>query len=163
MPTPETTPSEEEVEHVFYLAISPSDQLILACLYGHVFGHNSNRNKMVWNEHDRFEQLDSISMFEFDDANVTWRRFSSIGKDQSLFLGLNYPFFVTSTDLKGSGVYVADVREYDVAICSLVSREGQVSITNQDFPVDKKEHLLKAWTIRTPMWFRPSAHAKGNH
>ena len=72
LPTPNTTPSVEELERVFYLAISPSDQLILACLYGHVFGHNSNRNKMVWNEHDRFEQLDSISMFGFDEANVTW-------------------------------------------------------------------------------------------
>ncbi|RCV23517.1 hypothetical protein SETIT_5G012400v2 [Setaria italica] len=61
------------------------------------------------------------------------------------------PFFITSTEFKCNIIYMADVGEYDVAICSL------------DFPVDKKEHLLKAWTIRTPMWFRPSAHAKGNH
>ncbi|RCV18670.1 hypothetical protein SETIT_3G320900v2 [Setaria italica] len=150
------------VEHVFYLAISPSDQLILACLYGHDFGHNSKPSRMVWNEHDRFEQLDSISMFEFDDANVTWRRISSIGKDQSLFLGLNYPFFVTSTNLKGNSIYVADVGNYDVGICSL-GKEGQVSITKQDFPVDEKAHLLKGWTIRTLMWFRPTTHAKAKN
>uniref|UniRef100_K4AJI1 KIB1-4 beta-propeller domain-containing protein n=1 Tax=Setaria italica TaxID=4555 RepID=K4AJI1_SETIT len=72
------------------------------------------------------------------------------------------PLFVTSTDLKGNSVYVADVGNYDVGICSL-GKEGQVSITNQDFPFDEKAHLLKGWTICTPMWFRPTAHAKGNN
>ncbi|RCV10409.1 hypothetical protein SETIT_2G110100v2 [Setaria italica] len=140
LPTPKTTPSEKELERVFYLAIFPSDQLILACMYGHDFGHNNKASRMVWNEHDRFEQLDSISIFEFDDADLTWRRILSIGKDR---------------------VYVADVGNFDVGICSM-GKEGQVSITNQDFSVDEKAHLLQGWIIRTPMWFRPSAHAKGN-
>ncbi|RCV18049.1 hypothetical protein SETIT_3G269300v2 [Setaria italica] len=160
LPMPKTTPSEEELERVLYLAISPSNQLILACLSGHDFGHNNKASRMVWNEHDRFEQLaDSISMFEFDDADVTWRRISSIRKDRSLFLGLNYPFFVTSTDLKGNSIYVAYVRNFAVGICSL-DTEGQVSITNQGFLVDEKACLLQGWTIRTPMWFGPSTHAR---
>jgi hypothetical protein len=100
MPTPETgaseaqsSPNKERHEHVFYLAISPADQLILACLTGHGHGLTANSYRELWNEHDQFLHLDSISLFEFDLESLTWGRITSIGEDQSLFIGLNYPFF----------------------------------------------------------------------
>lgn len=168
MPTPEigaseaqSSPNKERHEHVFYLAISPADQLILACLTGHGHGLTANSYRELWNEHDQFLHLDSISLFEFDLESLTWGRITSIGEDQSLFIGLNYPFFVNSTQqkvhLKGNSVYVADVSDHDVGICSL-SNDGIVSISNLNFPVDEKAHVLIGRTKRTPMWFRPAVH-----
>jgi hypothetical protein len=59
--------------------------------------------------------------------------------------------------LKGNSVYVADVSDHDVGICSL-SNDGIVSISNLNFPVDEKAHVLIGRTKRTPMWFRPAVH-----
>jgi hypothetical protein len=111
---------------------------------------------MVWNEHNRFEHLDGISLHEFDDDSLTWRCVSTIGRNQSLFIGLNYPFFVTSPDLTADSVYLADTVKYDVVICTM-ENEGSVGITKQDYPVDETARLLDGYSVRTLMWFRPTA------
>ncbi|CAL5002428.1 unnamed protein product [Urochloa decumbens] len=117
--------------------------------------------RMVRNEHDLFEHLDGMSIHEFDDANLEWRRILRLGHDTSLFVGLNYPFYVTSADLKGDSVYIADMVNFDVVICSM-DNEGGVSIKRQDFPTDEMVHLLDGRSIRTPMWFRPTAPSRGH-
>ncbi|CAL4988754.1 unnamed protein product [Urochloa decumbens] len=161
LPAPIFPPSEESVERVFYLAISPADQLVLVCLYGHGNWPSPSMARMVRNEHDLFEHLDGMSIHEFDDANLEWRRILRLGHDTSLFVGLNYPFYVTSADLKGDSVYIADMVNFNVVICSM-DNEGGVSIKRQDFPTDEMVHLLDGHSIRTPMWFRPTAPSRGH-
>ena len=84
---------DESPEHVFYLAISPTDQLILICIHGHGEGFYNPSRRMLVSEHDRFQHPDGMSVHILDEEEGTWHRIHELGHGQSLFLGLNYPFY----------------------------------------------------------------------
>jgi len=85
---------DDSPEHVFYLAISPADQLILMCIHGHGEGFYNPSYWMLVSEHDRFEHPDGMSVHMLDEEEATWHRIHELGHGQSLFLGLNKSLFL---------------------------------------------------------------------
>jgi len=84
---------DESPEHVFYLAITPTGQLILICIHGHGEGYYNPSPRLLVSEHDRFQHPDGMSVHILDEEEGTWHRIHELGHGQSLFLGLNYPFY----------------------------------------------------------------------
>ncbi|KAK3141303.1 hypothetical protein QOZ80_4BG0332090 [Eleusine coracana subsp. coracana] len=69
-----------------------------------------------------------VGLYELDDTSSksTWRPVSDIGSDCALFLGANYPFYITvpsgsrgSKHLKPNCIYVADMASSDAAVIDL--------------------------------------------
>ena len=48
---------------------------------------------MLVSEHDRFGHQDGMSVHMLDEEEGTWHHIRELGHGQSLFLGLNYPFY----------------------------------------------------------------------
>ncbi|RLM73882.1 uncharacterized protein C2845_PM15G23660 [Panicum miliaceum] len=87
------------------------------------------------------------------------RRVTVLGGDRALFLGANYPFYITappgSEDLKANCVYVADTPSgYDAGIFDLKKTKGE------DGFVERLACSLMADALRMPMWFRPTTHPR---
>ncbi|CAL4962206.1 unnamed protein product [Urochloa decumbens] len=155
LPEPQLWISEDSKRRMFYLAISPTGRLMLLCMSGHGSGYVDDSMRMVWKPNARFEHVDAMTIQEFVEENEEWRILSSIGRDQCLFVGLNYPFYVNSNGLKANTVYVADVANNDMVMCSMKPGGGD-GITKQNFPVDEAHRLVDGYSVRTPMWFRPT-------
>lgn len=148
--------TEEYDCRVYYLATSPSDQLLLICVHGEYRRFYEPNLRMVVSEHDRIEQPAGISIHVYDDTQHVWRRKRSIGSGLSLFLGLNYPFYGRWNKVKADKVYIANMSNIDSMIFSMDS-EAENSIEKQDYPIEEASRLLDGMSIRTPMWFRPTA------
>jgi hypothetical protein len=50
-----------------------------------------------------------MTVYEFDDAKLSWERIHTIGCKHSIFVGLNYPFHMESEWIKTNSVCVADL------------------------------------------------------
>ncbi|CAM0152103.1 unnamed protein product [Urochloa decumbens] len=155
LPAPDVQLDDDSKRKMFYLAISPTSRLMLVCLFGHGTGYINKSMRMLRKPTDRFEHMDGILIQEFDDEKAEWRHLPSIGHDQSMFLGLNYPFYRRSVDLEADSVYVADVVNNDVLIASL-KKDSTVCITKQNFPINETHRVDNGYSVRTPMWFRPT-------
>ena len=152
---PSVQKTRESTKKLFYLAISPNDQLMLVSLFGHPKRYDTMSMRMVWKPNDTIDDVTGISVHKFVEENSTWVTHTSIGDNQTLFLGLNYPFYVTSKDHEKDSIYVSDVANNDVVIYTL-TKDATVHITKKDFPVDEHNHFDHGYTVRTPMWFRPT-------
>ncbi|CAL5017646.1 unnamed protein product [Urochloa decumbens] len=141
-------------EEVFYFAKSPLDELILISMHGKGATSYMPSYRVVESEHNRFDHISAMIMHKFDDSDGTWQRICRVGLGQSLFLGLNYPFFGSWSGLKPNSVYVANVAHNDVMIIGMGS-EADVGIKMQDYPIKDGFRLLDGHSMRTPMWFRP--------
>ncbi|KAG2558340.1 hypothetical protein PVAP13_8NG122300 [Panicum virgatum] len=150
---------DESAEHVFYLGISPTDQLILICIHGHGEGFYNSSRRMLVSEHDRFGHVDGMSVHMLDEEDGTWHRIRALGHGQSLFLGLNYPFYGNWSRLKSESVCVANIMEIDVVMFSCGS--GQL-VGVQAYPVEEGDRLLDGHSMRTPIWFRPTVPLRGS-
>ena len=84
---------DDSPEHVFYLDITPTGQLILICIHGHGEGFYNPSRRMLVSEHDRFGHQDGMSVHMLDEEEGTWHHIRELGHGRSLFLGLNYPFY----------------------------------------------------------------------
>ena len=149
---------DDSPEHVFYLAISPADQLILMCIHGHGEGFYNPSYWMLVSEHDRFEHPDGMSVHMLDEEEATWHRIHELEHGQSLFLGLNFSFYSKWSRMKSECVCVADMVENDVVTFSCGS--GQLT-EKQDYPVEEGARLLDGHSLRTPIWFLPTVPLRG--
>ncbi|PUZ49240.1 hypothetical protein GQ55_7G310600 [Panicum hallii var. hallii] len=145
----------------FYLATSSRGQLLLICIYGDtelLFKDSRICSRLVFNDMWSFYEL-GMSLHELDAGSGAWRRVTDLGGDRALFLGANYPFYITappgSEDLKASCVYVADMpSSYDAGIFDLKKKKGE------DGFVERLACSLMADTLQMPMWFRPTSHPR---
>jgi hypothetical protein len=71
--------------------------------------------RVLKSELDRFEDVDEIFLFKFDDMRQTWSGIHAIDLGTSPFVGLNYPFHGTWSGTELSSIYVANMMDYDVA------------------------------------------------
>ncbi|CAL4962204.1 unnamed protein product [Urochloa decumbens] len=148
-------------ERVFYLAKSPCDELILICVRGHGPVFMRPYNRVLKSEHDRFEIPDSMILFKYDDARETWRRIRTTDLGASLFVGLNYPFYVTCNAIKPNSVYVANMVGSDVTIFAMQA-ESDVPIEKHNYPIKEQARPGVRQSLRTPMWFRPTVPENNN-
>jgi hypothetical protein len=155
----------------FYLAASGDDghqQLLLIYIYGYeiedVYKYHRTYpwdervlHRMVFDKRRSFGDR-GMSVHELDASSGTWRRVTDFGGDRALFLGANYPFFVTvrhETGLEADCVYLADTPSgYDVAIFDL-KKEGHGS----DGHIKQQLHYsLVNEPFQMPMWFLPTEY-----
>ncbi|CAL4886802.1 unnamed protein product [Urochloa decumbens] len=158
MPSPENDRIEGCTGCVFYLAKSPADELLLIGVQGHCHRAPSSGRVLV-SEHDVFKHIDGVTLHKFDYTHGTWERSHTIGLGQSLFLGLNYPFYGSWSGIKRNSLYVADMGGKDVLTFELKD-EGEAIIERHDFPREEAVRLLDGHSMRTPMWFRPTLPSK---
>lgn len=154
----------------FYLAASVCGQrLMLMCIHGYdvarayLYGRRSRCwdsrvwSRLVFDDRRSFCEL-GMSLHELDAGGGSWRRVTDLGGDRALFLGANYPFYLTvrhrfgSADLEADCVYLADTPYgYDTAIFDL--KEG----TGGDGHIKQQLYYsLEADPLQMPMWFVPT-------
>ncbi|CAL4962201.1 unnamed protein product [Urochloa decumbens] len=146
---------EETSDQVLYLAISPRDELMLICVHGKVPPDYKPSSRMLQSEHDWFEEISGMTVHKFLDSDGTWEQIHNIGLDQSLFVGLNYPFCGTWSGIKPNSVYVSNLAEWDIMVFDMDGAEDAV-FQMQDYPVVDDVRLPDGHSMRTPMWFRPT-------
>ncbi|CAN6229844.1 unnamed protein product [Urochloa humidicola] len=165
--TPAMVQGPEEIEmsshhygRGFYLAASSDGQLLLIYIYGDTntseLKDNRVYNRLVFNDRWSFYEY-GMSIHELDACSGEWRRVADIGDDRALFLGANYPFYITvppgSEDLTTNCVYVADTPSgYDVGIFDLKTGEDEL--------LERVTYSLMADPLQMPMWFRPTTHPR---
>jgi hypothetical protein len=163
----------------FYLAKSIVDELLVICVHGNekmyydhscqvVLHENGNHKRyyappssrrVLVNVHDNFYNIHAITVYNFDDAKLSWERIHTISCKHSIFVGLNYPFHMESEWIKPISVCVADLDNTDVIIFSMEpGKEQSMQLIN--LPIKKDARLLNRHSIRTPMWFRPTRPSK---
>ncbi|PWZ38202.1 hypothetical protein Zm00014a_023136 [Zea mays] len=154
----------------FYLAASGDDghqQLLLIYIYGYeiedVYKYHRTYpwdervlHRMVFDKRRSFGDR-GMSVHELDASSGTWRRVTDFGGDRALFLGANYPFFVTvrhETGLEADCVYLADTPSgYDVAIFDLKEGHGSDGHIKQQL-----HYSLVNEPFQMPMWFLPTEY-----
>jgi hypothetical protein len=119
---------------VFYLAKTPADELILICVQGSGETLKRPYYRVLKSELDRFEDVDEIFLFKFDDMRQTWSRIHAINLGTSLFVGLNYPFHGTWSGTELSSIYVANMMDYDVVTFS-TKGQTDVAVKRYNYPV----------------------------
>ncbi|CAL4899383.1 unnamed protein product [Urochloa decumbens] len=145
---------------VFYLAKSPGDQQILICVQGHGPVSSCGDFRVLKSEHDRFKNVDSITLFRFDDVGETWRRIHTSDLGASLFVGINHPFYVTCDGIKPNSLHVANIIDHDVAIFG-TQGELDMPIEVLNYPIKEEAQSYKIRQgMRTSMWFRPTVPVK---
>jgi hypothetical protein len=103
---------DESPEITFYLAKSPTDELLVISVHGNekmyyahscqvVLHENGNRRRyyapsrsrrVLVIVHDNFYNIHAMTVYKFDDAKLSWESIHTIGCKHSIFIGLNYPF-----------------------------------------------------------------------
>ncbi|KAK3143524.1 hypothetical protein QOZ80_4AG0301380 [Eleusine coracana subsp. coracana] len=99
-----------------------------------------------------------VGLYQLDEtSNGTWRRVSDIGNDCALFLGANYPFYITvpfgsggSKHLKPNCIYVADMASSDAAVIDL-----ETGVEDNFRCLD---YLGESDAFQMPIRFRPTAY-----
>ena len=61
---------EDSPERVYYLAKSPADELIYVCVSGNSKRYYEATRRVLVNEHDRFDHIDSISLHLFHEKEL---------------------------------------------------------------------------------------------
>ncbi|KAL6648710.1 hypothetical protein ACP70R_012934 [Stipagrostis hirtigluma subsp. patula] len=131
-----------------YLAISPPGSVMVIFVHGSALYHRQGM-RILPHVQCRFAHPDWVLIFEFEQGSNEWRRVSSL--ESSLFIGLNYPFYDCTGDLKNNHVYVSEIGDHDAAIFPVDM--GEVELL--DYPI-KGGSLDVGASRRTPMWFRPT-------
>jgi hypothetical protein len=152
---------EESPEITFYLAKSPDDELLVICVHGNHARYFEPLWQVLINEHDRFYNIDAMTVYKFDDAKGTWQRIHTIGGKHSIFVGLNYPFHMDSECIKPNSVCVADLADNDVVIFSMEPGKEK-SMQLIDLHTRGAARMLDRHSMRTPMWFRPTRPSRAN-
>jgi hypothetical protein len=158
----------------FYLAASGSghQRLLLVYIHGYdvadMYKYRGRCwdsrvwSRLVFDDRRSFLEL-GMSLHELDAGSGTWRRVTDLGGDRALFLGANYPFYVTvrrgrgrgsedEADLEADCVYLADTPYgCDAAIFDLRKREGGDGYVKQ-----RLAYSLVADPLQMPMWFLPT-------
>ncbi|CAL4906684.1 unnamed protein product [Urochloa decumbens] len=149
-------------DQLYYLAKSPSDELILITLHGKVprFEDYKPSSRILQSEHDWFEEIGGMTLHRFEDRDGTWEQIHNIGHGYYVFVGLNYPFFGTWNGINPNMVYVANLSEWDVIGFDMDGGENAV-LDMRDYPAEDEARLSDGHSMRTPMWFRPTCPSKG--
>jgi hypothetical protein len=66
------------------------------CVHGNDARNYAPSWRVLVNEHDRFYNIDAMTVYKFDYAKGTWQHIHTIGGKHSIFLGLNYPLHIDS-------------------------------------------------------------------
>jgi hypothetical protein len=113
-------------------------------------------SRLVFDDRRSFLEL-GMSLHELDAGSGTWRRVADLGGDRALFLGANYPFYVSvrrgrasedEADLEADCVYLADTPYgCDAAIFDL-KVDGYIK--------QRLAYSLVADPLQMPMWFLPT-------
>ncbi|CAL4932265.1 unnamed protein product [Urochloa decumbens] len=151
--TPEFSTTGDSM--VYYLATSHTGRLLLISVHGEERRYIEPGLRMVVSEQDRIEQPTALSIYIYDDTGDAWQRTRSVGDGQSLFLGLNYPFYGRWSNIKEDRVYIASMCDNDSIIFSMDSEADQ-PLDKQNYPIKKESRWPDGLSIRTPMWFRPT-------
>jgi hypothetical protein len=112
-------------------------------------------------EHDRFYNIDAMIVYKYDDAKGTWQRIHTIGGKHSIFVRLNYPFYMDSDWIKPNSVCETDLAENDVVILSMEPGKEK-SMQLIDLHTRGAARMLDRHSMRTPMWFRPTRLSRAN-
>ncbi|CAL4951600.1 unnamed protein product [Urochloa decumbens] len=147
-------------DQLYYLAKSPSDELILISLHGKVPTDYKSSSRILQSENDWFEEIGGMTLHRFDDRDGTWGQIHNFGLGNSVFVGLNYPFFGTWNGINPNMVYVANLSEWDVIGFDMDGGENTV-LDMRDYPAEDEARLPDGQSMRTPMWFRPTCPSKG--
>lgn len=118
-------------------------------------------SRLVFDDRRSFLEL-GMSLHELDAVGGgTWRRVTDLGGDRALFLGANYPFYVTvrrgrgsedEADLEADCVYLADTPYgCDAAIFDLKKWEGGDGCIKR-----RLAYSLVEDPLQMPMWFLPT-------
>jgi hypothetical protein len=132
---------------VFYLAKTPADELILISVQGSRETLKRPYYRVLKSELDRFEDVDEIFLFKFDDMRQTWSRIHAINLGTSLFVGLNYPFHGTWSGTELSSIYVANMMDYDVVT---FSTKGQTDVAVKGTTIRSRVDVV-VWTSLGPL------------
>ncbi|CAL4951604.1 unnamed protein product [Urochloa decumbens] len=151
--TPEFSTTGDSM--VYYLATSHTGRLLLISVHGEERRYIEPGLRMVVSEQDRIEQPTALSIYIYDDTGDAWQRTRSVGDGQSLFLGLNYPFYGRWSNIKEDRVYIVSMCDNDSIIFSMDSEADQ-PLDKQNYPIKKESRWPDGLSIRTPMWFRPT-------
>ncbi|CAN6294799.1 unnamed protein product [Urochloa humidicola] len=141
---------------IWYLAKSPSDEILLICLHVKFATYYKHSSRLIQGElQDRVDKVHGMTLFKIDVTDSKWERIHEIGLGHSLFIGMNYPFFGTWSGVDPNSVYVANLAEWDVMILDMKARED-AGFKGTDYPVENDKRLCDRFSMRTPMWFRPT-------
>jgi hypothetical protein len=152
---------EESPEVTFYQAKSLDDELLVICVHGNHGRYFEASWRVLVNEHDRFYNIDAMTVYMFDDAKGTWQHIHTIGGKHSIIVGLNYPFHMNSEWIKPNSVYVANLADNDVVIFSMEPGKEK-SMQLIDLPMRGATRMLDRHSMRTPMWFHPTRPSRAN-
>lgn len=68
---------------------------------------------------------------------------------------VNYHFYGTWEGMKPNNVYFANLMRSDVVIVDM--EDGTtVAVEKHNYPVEDRCRLMDGFSIRSPMWFRPT-------